>query len=249
MKCKKAIIALTILFLLLVGAIPTVCVFMPYQEPKINLEIVENQDTGETFLHGTIENPTVVDYTSITIIAYGFDEEFTQYYPVSVKFGEIKAGKTISIEKHPIYFPAEVTQYLISDFDYEYYYTTLSPYVFYMIGIGAWFVAVFFFQRKKLTFEIGNHKVEVLAGMTKLKIAIDGKIYKEAKVKTRFETIEAKYKVSGQILNVQFKAGNLFPSPTITVDGVQPKFTKIQQHSFLKIKEKTKEDIETIVQG
>lgn len=263
MKCKKAIGILTFLFFILVGALPTVCMLLPewlanktveqelQKEPGLDLELTENF-SGDLYLVGTINNPSKLDYTSFVIYAYGTDASQTEIYTAQVVVPNIKAESQVPVNKLVI-FPDEVAYYYYSDFSYEfeysYEYESLSPYVYYLIGLGVWFISLMFFQKKKLTFEIGNHKVVVLAGMAKLKVAIDGKIYKEAKLRTRFEKAEAKYKVSGQILDVQFKAGLYLPNVKITVDGVQPKFTKIQQHSFLKLKEEKKSDPEKLVQG
>ena len=263
MKCKKAIAIIAILFLILVGAVPTVCMFVPEwianktvaeeleKEPGLDLEITE-LSSGDLYLTGKINNPSKLDYTTFVIYAYGTDASQTEIYTATVVVSNIKAESQKSVYQR-VTFSDEVVYYLSDEFAYEYEYSyeyeSLSPFVFYMIGFGVWFISLLFFQRKKLTFEMGSHKVEVLAGMAKLKVAIDGKIYKDEKLKTRFEKAEAKYKVAGQILNVQFKAGLYFPNVKITVDGVEPKFTKIQQHSFLKLKEEKKADPEKLVQG
>ena len=71
---------------------------------------------------------------------------------------------------------------------------------------------------------------------------IDGKLYKEMVPAGKFQTLNAKYKIAEKMFTVDFKIGSLFPDASIKVDGVDPEFDKIKQHSFLSVKK----DISTV---
>lgn len=247
MTPKKTKVILVLLFLLLVAALPTVCVFIPYQEPTIEYEIglwdYSEEEDGtlwvDWYVAGEFNNPSIVDIEEVNCTLVFFDESGMP----------VETFDVVINEKISRYSTQEFFQYgLITDklwFDcaiteIEYSYETLAPWVYYTSGLILFGISTMFFMKKKLYFDVGSHKVEVFASMSKATLMIDGKTYKQLAVQNKTEVDSCSFKVSGQVLTLSLRMGIFFPDVEITVDGVVPKFTRIQQHSFLKSTSKEK---------
>ncbi|MBO5394419.1 MAG: SHOCT domain-containing protein [Clostridia bacterium] len=244
MKSKKATVILTILFLLFVVALPTICVFIPYQEPYFVYETTdiyyyEDEESGtvDYYLVGEFVNPTVCTFHKVSFDVTFYDEftdELLGKYSLVID-EDIAGGSTYQIEESIIipYFENENVWWGIENVEYEY--SVLSPVIYYGIGFIVFNIATLFFTKKKFFFQVGGSEVEVLAGMRKATLVVDGKVQKQLLVKNRFQTDSCTFKIGDQQLALTLNMGYYLPKIKITVDGVIPKFTKIQQHAFLKV--------------
>ena len=250
MTSTKTKIILVLLFLLTVIGLPTVCVFIPYQEPYFveettDIYIFENDNGGEDYyLIGEFKNPSIVKITGLKY-EISFYDDFGEYLGYFASTEEVNIGRCSSIEIIRGFIPPQgyISYWQIENIEIEY--TTLAPWFYYMIGGAVFGITCLFFTRKKLYFDIEKHKIVVLAGIAKASLMVDGKIYKTIELKSKREKAQYKLKVSGKILTLDFKWGSVFPDVTVTVDGVVPKFNKIQQHAFLKMKEEKTERVVT----
>ena len=241
MTSKKTKFILVLLFILTVVVLPTLCVFIPYRDVYMEDEMTSEGAIGEDtyYIAGTITNPSIVAVDHISYHIVYFDD-----------FGEVVGEQNITVDgtisafsskdfESILTLPQYASTYVIDEIIYSY--TTLAPWAYYMIGVCLYGSLLFFFMKKKLYFDIDKHKVVVLAGPQKASIMIDGKVYKTLEVKTKGAKEEYKIKVAGKILAINFKMSTPFPDIAITVDGVVPKFSKIEQHSFLKMQEENKQ--------
>ena len=216
-------------------AIPTVCIFIPYRNPimKEDFDIVE--DSGRWVAKGTIENPSIVKINTLKFDVFFEDASGNITIEKVVAEVGVKGGKTKVFSHQLNTLPLSGKMPIGAD-NFYFEYTMLSPYYLYIIGICACGLVLMLFMRKKYYLTIGSHKIIVLAGLKKAAIVIDGKLYKEMVAAGKFQTLNAKYKIAEKMLTVDFKMGSMFPDVTIKVDGVDPEFDKIKQHSFLSVK-------------
>ena len=238
---RKMVVIMFFVVAIFAIAIPTVCMFIPYRNPimKEDFDIVE--DSGRWVASGTIENPSIVKIHKVKFDVYFQDTAGH----ISVEKVEadvvVKGGKSVFFVHKLNTLPLGGKVALGADNLY-FEYTMLSPYYLYIFGICASFFVLLLFARKKYYLTIGSHKVVVLEGLKKASIVIDGKLYKEMVPAGKFQTLNAKYKIAEKMFTVDFKIGSLFPDASIKVDGVDPEFDKIKQHSFLSVKK----DIATV---
>lgn len=240
MRNKKVVSFLTIMFILLVVALPTVCVFIPYREPYFSdttgvFYDIDEKGENVYYFMGEITNPSIVKIEEIKLEIFFYDGNgsFVSKQTIETTI-DLASGQT-----HEFLYMLSV---VVDDLGYweivnaEYAFTILQPYYYYAIGVCLFGVTMLFFAKKKFYFSVDNHTVEVYADARKATLIIDGKLYKELKTKMISEKgmDSCKFKIKGKILEIKLKPGTYFPNIAITLDGVVPKFTKIKQHSFLK---------------
>ncbi|MBP3344819.1 MAG: hypothetical protein J6K97_01280 [Clostridia bacterium] len=238
---KKIVIILALIFLIFVVGVPTVCACTLYDKPAFEITC---QTRGEDdYVVGELKNNSIYKITTlkykVSIYAFPSGQKLmTQEYKddISLTFGQThKFDKPLIL---PISYNGEYEVILESA---EYEYTGLYPWTWYLIGFLMFMLSTMFFSKKKFYFDIQNHKVEIYATLKKAVLIIDGKKFKELKIKTRFQTAKCAFKVSGKVLSVNLKMGNIFPNVEVKVDGEIPEFTEIKQHVFLKAEDKQKE--------
>lgn len=226
-KNAKSILLLTIIFIVLVIALPTVCAFMPYCVPTVSNENVNvfYEDDGKIYVWTDINNESAFEITSYTYSIDLYDVNgrlvFTDYVTVYSGVSAHSSADTVSYLCEGNF---DMGYYAIYDFEFEF--KVIHSIIYYIIGGGLFGIIEIFFKRQKYVFYVGKHKFEVIASLKSAKISANGKLLKEIHTDRRNTIASATYKISGEILQIHLKHSYFLPHIKITVNGEQPKYTK-----------------------
>ncbi len=246
MKIKTAKILSVFFFLIFVIALPLVCTFIPYREPVLieaSFNIAPAEGTS-VVVYGELYNPTIVtiEDLEIQINFYNENDEFITTKKVNVTLN-VGAGQTKEfIETINVGTVLnEQCQYGVGDILYTY--TQLSWYLYFCMGICAYFITFLLLGKQKYYFEVNGQKVEVFASSYKLALIVDGEKVAET-TQRKGIMLDLEYKLGESEIKVESRNPIILPGPkvTIMVDGSKPTITDTKQHGFIKIESKKKEN-------
>ncbi len=263
-KVKGFKVLILLIFIVLVGVLPTVCVFMPYNEPyvfddKITAIQVEGSETKFT-LNIQVKNPTMVKVTGlgyeVAILKKGWedvefdesniDEWCLEYFETPLEF----EGDVSLFSYREMSAVLDVQQVFLADAingeEYEFVfvdgyftYTKLSAFWWYFIGLMLFCVVSLFFTKQKFYFEVGGNKVEVYAGPKAVALIVNGEVVENKSTKGQNNTA-IEYKLGDDEIKIKIGRPGVMPNVETRVNGKEPKFTKVKINSFIKLKDKNK---------
>lgn len=244
MKNKKLLAILIFAFVIFVVALPTVCVFIPYKDPILideRFNVLYNDDFGRLEIWGEVKNPTVCKINKLIFDVSLFDIYGDEIYSENVEVEiELKAGDTQAFSQDLNYIVNlnNDALYSFSVYNFEYEYNTLYAWVWYVFGFGTFGLFALLFKKIRISFQVEGHKVDIYATETRAVLVVDGKVFKELKLASRSSIEKRSFRIKERILKIELKYGYMYPDINVWVDGKEPSFAKITQHSFLKIPKK-----------
>jgi len=263
-KVKIFKVLILMIFIVLVVVLPTVCVFMPYNEPYVvGDEIITTQVEGSETkfnLEIQIKNPTMVKVTSmgfsVAILKKGWeeveidenniDEWRLQSFDTPLVFDKDiflfaskKVNSVLDVEEIFLADALNSGEYEFVFIDGYFTYTKLSAFWWYFIGLTLFCVASLFFIKQKFYFQVGNNKVEVYAGPKSVALIVNGEVI-ENKSTRGVTNLVVDYKIGDDQIKLKVGRPGVMPNVQTTVNDKEPNFTKVKINSFLKLTDKKK---------
>ncbi len=263
-KVKIFKVLILMIFIVLVVVLPTVCVFMPYNEPYVvGDEIITTQVEGSETkfnLEIQIKNPTMVKVTSmsfsVAILKKGWeeveidenniDEWCLQSFDTPLVFDkEIflfaskKVDSILDVKEIFLVDALNSGEYEFVFIDGYFTYTKLSAFWWYFIGLTLFCVASLFFTKQKFYFQVGNNKVEVFATPKSVAIIVNGEVVENKNIKGQNNTV-IEYKLGDDEIKIKVGRPGVMPNVETRVNGKEPQFTKVRIKSFIKLQDKNK---------
>lgn len=245
-KIKIIKIVSILMFLICVVAVPVVCSFIPYQEPILieeSFEVVPISDS-QVVVVGELKNPTIVKIYELElhIEFYDENEDYISTKTVTIK-QDFNAFSTTEFAEYFTIGSREWNAEYYMCGDIYYTYTKLSWYLYFMMGLVAYFIFTLFFSKQKYYFEKDGKNFEVFVSSYKVVIVMDGQIVAEQGIRTAFSSITTFQDGESQLaVDVRKPIISLCFKVEIKYAGEKIEPTEVKQHSFLKVIDKKKEE-------
>lgn len=250
MKKVKLFKLLTIfMFVLLVIALPTVCAFIPYNEPVFVdkegvFDIAYDQENDVGYVLGRLDNPCMISISELEFKLVFEDETETVIHTTNVK---VKLdigwfGRKEFIQEIDLGAVKGTSEFYFTATDIYYTYTKLGAYWYYMIGLVLFCLITFLYSKQKFYFDIGSDKVEIYATMSRTVIIVNGEIVADKVHKGQEGELTYKLGEENEI-KVEVSRPMTAPNIKIKVNGKEPEFTKVKQNCFLKVQDKKKKGV------